>query len=221
MKIFFNDKKIYWALIVAILIIPGITFAAPTALISLISIAESIINALFPIMIAAAILVFGYNIAKYLTSRDLSEQGLYKQGIWNSLLAVFILFVIFGLIKVLARSLGIPNLGVDIGIADPSGNVTGSGGIATFRQIAFGVSRFISERIIPILIAVAVLFFMGNVVVSMTKNDQEAERTKLNAYLRWGIVALFVILTVFSLVGLVTGSLFGTRAVIPQFQTTE
>jgi uncharacterized membrane protein YjfL (UPF0719 family) len=65
------------------------------------------------------------------------------------------------------------------------------------------------------------LFFIGNIIISMSKSDVEAERTKLNQYMKWGILALFLLLTLFSVVSLFTGSLFGTGAVIPQFPTSE
>lgn len=206
----------------AVLIVPAFAFAQePSTVIKLVSLVETIISTLFPIVTAVAILVFGYNIGKYMTSKTQADQNVYKSGIVNSLIALFIVFVLFGLIRVLANSLGIPSLGVDITVADPSGLGGGSGGISTFRNIALTISEFISVRVIPILIACATLFFLGNVVVSMSKSDVEAERTKLNAYLKWGVLALFVLLTLFSIVGFFTGSLFGTAAVIPQFPTSE
>lgn len=204
------------------LVLPGITFAAAQPIVNLVSMIESIFSALFPLAIAAGVLVFGYNIFNYLRSKDLADQNLFKGGIINSLSALFVLFVFFGLIKVLARSLGIPELGVDLGTANNSDAfATASGGIATFRNIALQISKFVSQRIIPLMIAAGILFFMGNTVIAMTKGDQEKEREELNKYLRWGLLALFVLFTAISLVGFLTGSFFGTRPLIPQFETSE
>jgi magnesium-transporting ATPase (P-type) len=205
-----------------ILMLPGVTFAVAQPIISLVSLLESIITALFPIIIAFGILVFGYNIFNYLRSKDLANQNLYKGGIINSLGALFILFVFYGVIKVVARSLGIPELGVDLGTANNTDAfASASGGIATLRNIALQIAKFTSERVIPIMIAIGILFFMGNTVIAMTKGDQEKEREELNKYLRWGLLALFVLFTAISLVGFLTGSFFGTRPLIPQFETSE
>jgi hypothetical protein len=209
-------------ILVVVLLVPMIAFAdTPTVILDIVGFADVIIKAIFPILTALGILAFGYNIGKYLTSKDIVDQNVYKAGILNSLFALFIMFVIVGLITVLANSLGIPSLGLDISVADKSGLVGGSGGIGTFRNYALGIARFLTQRIIPILIACALMFFLGNLVISMTKSNVEAERTKMNDYLKWGILALFVLLTLFSIIGMVTGSLFGTGAIIPQFQTTE
>jgi hypothetical protein len=154
---------------------------------------------------------------KYLTSKNLSDQNLYKSGMWNSLIALLIMFIVIGLVRVLAKSLGVPVLGTDIGIS--TGQIVVNDGISSFRDIALTISRFASQRIIPIMVGGALLFFLGNIVISVTKSDSDEERVKTNAYLKWGIVALFILLTFFGVVSLFTGSLFGTKAVIPQFQT--
>ena len=217
-----NISKASLLLSMMVLIMPVIAFAdTPTVILDIVGFADTVIKAIFPILTALGILAFGYNIAKYLTSKDIVDQNVYKAGILNSLFALFIMFVIVGLITVLANSLGIPALGVDISVADKSGLVGGSGGIGTFRNYALGIARFLTQRIIPILIACALMFFLGNIVISMTKSNVEAERTKMNDYLKWGILALFLLLTLFSIIGMVTGTFFGQGAIIPQFQTSE
>jgi magnesium-transporting ATPase (P-type) len=204
-----------------VLLIPGVTFAVAQPIVNLVVLIESIFTALFPIIVAFGVLVFGYNIFNYIRSSDLANQNLYKGGIINSLIALFVIFTFFGMIKILSTSLGIPQLGVDLGTANNTDAFAeGSGGIATVRNISLRIAKFTSQRVIPIMVAGAVLFFMGNTVISMTKSDQEKEREELNKYLRWGLLALFVLFTAISLVGFLTGSFFGTKPLIPQFQTS-
>ncbi len=208
-------------LFATVLMVPQVTHAQSTAITNLVSMVQNIITALFPILVAAGILMFGYNITKFLLSQDQKDQNLYKKGIWNSLIALFIVFVFVGIITTLANSLGIGALGQDITTSSPAGTTAGTaGGISTFRNISLSIAKFGSQKIVPIMIAVSLLFFIGNIVISMAKSDNENERTKLNKYILWGILALFVLLTLFSIVGIFTGSLFGTGAVIPQFPTS-
>lgn len=210
-----NNKTI-GAIAVLAIIVPQVTFAA-NAIVSFVAFLERMVSALFPLMVAAAILAVGWNLVRYLSSKISTDQDVYKAGILNSLLGAFVIFITVGLIKVLAGAIGV-NLGDAIGVADNSG--LGMGAPGSFRYIALTVAKFISNRIVPIMIACAMLFFFGNIIVSMTKSNVEEERTKLNEYMKWGILALFLILTLFSVVGLFTGSFFGIGAIIPQFQTS-
>jgi hypothetical protein len=203
-------------IVLGLVMIPAVSFAA-NAIVSAVTLIETLMSAAFPIVTALGIVAFGYNVMKYLTSKNLSDQNLYKSGMWNSLIALLIMFIVIGLVRVLAKSLGVPVLGTDIGIS--TGQIVVNDGISSFRDIALTISRFASQRIIPIMVGGALLFFLGNIVISVTKSDSDEERVKTNAYLKWGIVALFILLTFFGVVSLFTGSLFGTKAVIPQFQT--
>lgn len=200
------------------LLVPQVSFAAPNVLVSFVSFLQRIITALFPIMTAAGFLAVGYNLIKFLSSKTSTDQSIYKTGIINSFVGLLVIFILFGLIKILAGTLGIASLGAPIGVADPSGSGLGRQG--SFRYIIFSSTNFISSRLVPVLSASAVLFFFGNIIISMTKTDQEAERTKLNNYLVWGILAILILFTLFSIVGLFSGSLFGTAAIIPQFRTS-
>jgi hypothetical protein len=212
-----NSTAFNFSLIMVGLMVVPVVASAASAIVNFVTFIETLMSAAFPILTGLGIVVFGYNVMKYLTSKNLSDQNLYKAGIWNSLIALFIIFVLFGLIRVVANSLGIPVLGTDIGIA--TGKIGDGNGITSFREIALTIARFGAQRFIPIMIGGAVLFFIGNIVISMTKSDNEEERTNMNAYLKWGFIALFVLLTFFGIVSLFTGSLFGTKAIIPQFQT--
>lgn len=216
MKPFSLNNKTIGAIAVLAVIVPQITFAA-NAIVSFVAFLERMINALFPLMVAAAILAVGWNLIRYLSSKTSTDQDIYKAGILNSVLGLFVIFITVGLINVLAKSIGV-DLGATIGVADDSG--LGMGAPGSFRYIALTVAKFLSARVVPIMIACAMLFFFGNIIVSMTKSNVEEERTKLNEYMKWGILALFLLLTLFSVVGLFTGSFFGIGAIIPQFATS-
>lgn len=187
-------------------------------IVQVVTMLEAVVTALFPIIVTLAIIAFAYNIGRYLSSKDLADQSVFKAGIINSFYALFVIFTVFGTVKILAQTLGIPSLAESITIANESG-LGGNGG-KNFRDYAFIVARFLSQRVVPLMISGAVLVFFSNIAISMTKSDSETERTNLNAYLRWGVLAIFILLTLFSIVNLFTGTFFGTQAFIPQFPTS-
>ncbi len=220
-KIFLYNHILKNALVLAgvLMVIPLATSAASNTIISLVDFLEKFFSAIFPIVIAFAVLVFGYNIFKYMSSQDLADKNIYKGGIVQSLFAMLILFIFYGIIKVVAESLGI---GPDSNLINTArdSEAFATGGTMSFRNLALTIARFGSDRILPLMVAGGILFFMGNVVISMTKTDQEGERTNMNWYLRWGMLALFILFTAFGLIGFFTGTFFGSKPMIPQFRTS-
>jgi hypothetical protein len=216
-------NKYTWGIRAALMgiLIPSFVFAQPAQpnfIVQLVGLVEAVITALFPIVVTLAVLAFAFNTGKYLASKNIADQSVYKAGIINSFIGLFVIFTVFGIAKILAQSLGIPGLGEGITIADPSG--LGTSGTASIRDYILLIAKFLSQRIVPVMISVGILIFFSNIAISMTKTDSDTERTNLNAYLRWGILAIFVLLALFSIVNLFTGTFFGTRAFIPQFPTS-
>ncbi len=71
-----------------------------------------------------------------------------------------------------------------------------------------------------LLVAVAVIFIIWNVVWYMVKGNDPEARGKAGQSIMWGIVGLFIILSIWGLVGILTGT-FRTRTpstAIPQIQ---
>ncbi len=66
-------------------------------------------------------------------------------------------------------------------------------------------------KLIPILIAVGLLFFIWGLVQFMMSGGDETAKTKAKAHMVWGVIALFVMVSVWGLVGLL-GKLTGIKA---------
>ena len=66
--------------------------------------------------------------------------------------------------------------------------------------------------------ALALFFFIWGIVKYVSAGDSEAKRTESVQTITYGLVALFVLIVVWSLVGLLQESLLGSRSLnIPQF----
>ena len=99
-------------------------------------------------------------------------------------------------------------------LAVPATSYAASAG-QTFKSIVDSITSFIGNSIIPILVIVAIILFFWNLIQFLTHMDNEKEREKFRKYSVNALIALFVIFTVWGIVGIATKIFFGTGAFIP------
>jgi hypothetical protein len=83
---------------------------------SVIDFIERMMTGLFPLISAGLILTFGYLVFMFLKSPDLEKKDQYKGMLIKAIIAIFLWFTLFGLIKVLASVVGVDvgeNVGAD------------------------------------------------------------------------------------------------------------
>lgn len=91
-------------------LIPGsVAFAAGNTLQSLITDVQDVITSLFPILVGIAVLFFFYEIIMLITKGkdDPKKKADAITGIIYSLVAIFIMLTFFGLVKILASTVGV------------------------------------------------------------------------------------------------------------------
>jgi len=71
------------------------------------------------------------------------------------------------------------------------------------------------EAVIPLLFTLATAGFIWGVVQFFIYPDNEEKRKKSKSFMLWGIIALFVMVSVWGLVGILTDT-FGIKVLIPQ-----
>ncbi|HEY4493776.1 MAG TPA: hypothetical protein VJB98_04130 [Candidatus Paceibacterota bacterium] len=86
-----------------------------------------------------------------------------------------------------------------------------------------GVGMSILGLLIPLIIGLGLVYFIWGLVQFIGKAGDEAGRTEGKAKMLWGIIAIFVIVSVWGLVGILRESFFGGGAdktpPPPQFQS--
>ncbi len=83
--------------------------------------------------------------------------------------------------------------------------------------LTFGTC-LINSSVVPLLFAVAIICFLWGVVMYIKSADNEVERKKGQEFIIWGILGLFVMISIWGLVKIL-GNTFGIQTVIPQLQT--
>jgi hypothetical protein len=76
----------------------------------------------------------------------------------------------------------------------------------------------IYSSIIPLLFSLAVAGFIWGVIQYFLNPENEENRKKGKSYMLWGIVSLFVMISMWGLVAVI-GNTFGIGTVIPQLKT--
>lgn len=91
----------------------------------------------------------------------------------------------------------------------------------TIRDILNGIGTFVSGTIMPILVGLAILFFLYNLIYFILKSDNEQERATFRNYMINSLFALFILVTMWGIVGLGTRTFFNSKPFIPQLPTED
>lgn len=87
--------------------------------------------------------------------------------------------------------------------------------LKTLGHIINWASCTLIKSVVPLLFSLAVAGFIWGVVQYVLNADNEEKRKKGKSYMMWGIIALFVMISMWGLVGVLTKT-FGIQTLIPQ-----
>ncbi len=97
----------------------------------------------------------------------------------------------------------------------------GAGG-GVINAFVVSATDYINKNIIPILVAIAVLVFFYNLIFFIFNSSNEKEREEFKKYSLNSILALFILLCVWGIIGIFTHTFFnGKNPVIPQLPTSD
>ena len=92
---------------------------------------------------------------------------------------------------------------------------------ASFRDIVLGIGKFLTGTIVPIVVALGVVYFLWNLVHYVINMDNEKEREQFKKYTINSVIGIFVMLSLWGIITIFTGIVFNSRPIIPQFPTGE
>lgn len=91
---------------------------------------------------------------------------------------------------------------------------------SSIREIINNVGSFLSSRLMPIIVTIAVIVFMWNIGQFILNMDNEKQREQFRNYSVNAILALFILLSLWGIIGIATGTFFDKKPLIPQFPTS-
>jgi len=95
------------------------------------------------------------------------------------------------------------------------------GGLGSFRDLINTIGGLITKYVIPFLVAIAILYFLWNIIHFVSSMGNEKEREEFKKYSINGIIALFILLSVWGIIGIFSTTLFNKTPGIPQFPTSS
>jgi hypothetical protein len=87
--------------------------------------------------------------------------------------------------------------------------------LKTLGNIVNWASCTLVKTVVPFLFTLASVAFIWGIIQYFLNPDNEEKRKKGKSYMIWGIVALFVMISMWGLVGILTDT-FGIKTLIPQ-----
>ena len=98
---------------------------------------------------------------------------------------------------------------------------SGTASNLSFRSIVSSVISFLDHVLMPLLVALGVIYFIVNIIYYLYNMDNEAKRTEFRKYTINAILALFILLSLWGIIGLATTTLFNHGPVVPQLPTDD
>lgn len=92
-------------------------------------------------------------------------------------------------------------------------------GVDSFASLVALLMQYVA-MLIPFVIALTVLVFLWGIFKLVFSGDSDAAVTEGKKFMTWGIVSLFVMVSVWGLVRIFTATFFGNQLFIPQLRSS-
>jgi hypothetical protein len=121
---------------------------------------------------------------------------------------IFTLASVFGLVPFLTFAADTTAEAVDV-----CSNLKGP--FKSIAQIFNWASCTLIKSVVPFLFTLATAAFIYGIIQYFINPDNEEKRKKGKSYMIWGIIALFVMISMWGLVGVLSNT-FGVKTFVPQ-----
>jgi uncharacterized membrane protein len=91
----------------------------------------------------------------------------------------------------------------------------GAGGIKSLTDLINFFTCTLVNAVVPLLVALAVVGFVYGIIKYFLNPDNEEKRKDGKSFMLWGLVTLFVIVSIWGLVGILSGTFLDGTTVLP------
>jgi hypothetical protein len=189
---------------------------------------HQILNSIIPALIALGVLFFVWGVVSYMIGADEEQKKKGKDKIIYGIIGLAVIAGMWGLVNIIVTTFGLEGQTVNISAVTTSLDNANRGGQCPFnstnpkfQDLMRYVTCTISVSVIPLIFAVATLMFIWGVVQYVINTEDEAKKSKGRQFMIWGIIALAVMVSVWGLVSILSGT-FGIDTVfIPEVRSKK
>jgi hypothetical protein len=170
----------------------------------------TLFKAILPVLVSLGVIYFIWGMVQYFIGDSEEAKKTGRDRIVYAIIGLAVIVSLWGLVTILGQTLGLNNNTVPTLPTTVQG--TGVGGcpaIVNFADLLdFGVC-IINNSVIPLIFSIAiVMFFWGAVKFFIIDADEESKREQGKQFMLWSIIALAVMIGIWSLVNIL-GATFG------------
>lgn len=184
---------------------------------------HQILNSIIPVLLSLGVLYFVWGVVQYVIAGGEEAKKKGRDHIIYGIIGLAVIVSLFGLVNIVVDTFKIGGQSLSVPSLAPTTTSASSGDACNLPdnpkiQNVFGyVTCLINNSIIPLMFALAIAFFIWGVIQFLILGaGEEAKRTQGRQHMIWGIVALAVMLGVWSLVSILGGSFGINTSVLPQ-----
>jgi len=188
----------------------------------------NILNMVIPFLVGLAVIIFVWGVILFVISDDEEAKTKGRDRIIFGIIGLAVIIGLWGLVRIVNTTFGIDNSSSKIAVDFIQSNSTliqkasGNCDLSTIAHPKLGDvlnygTCLISNSVVPLIFALAVLLFVWGVVQYVINSDEEAKKEKGRQFMIWGIVALAVMVSVWGIVR-IFGQTFNINYAIPQVQ---
>ncbi|GEM_PF-3082221 len=216
-RVVFRNFRNHFFPIVVSLLLCGIFFSPMTAsqtwavttfavdAISLIAILQNIVDALIPFLIGLAVMLIVYGILGYISkTADEEKRTEAKNFILWGIFGIFIMVSVWGLVNILFYTFNLDTSNTVVtDIYKPK--VISTEAPTTLVELIDRVNS-IGSYVIPFLIGIGVFIVLLGIVNYIRQGDNEEKRAEGRMFIIWGVISIFIMLSIWGLVNILVKS---------------
>lgn len=181
---------------------------------------QRILNSLVPLLLALGVVYFVFGVVQYVIAGGDEAKKKGRDHVINGIIGLTVIVALWGVVGLVVSTFDLGNTTFNTPQLTPltvDGSSCSLDGNPKFQDVLCYATRIINDSIIPLMFALAVVYFVWGVIQFVILGaGEETKRTQGRQHMIWGIIALAVMIGVWALVGILGGTFGINTSVLPQ-----
>ena len=179
-----------------------------------------LLNSIVPILLALGVAYFVWGVVQYVIAGGEEAKKKGKDHVIYGIIGLTIIVALWGIVGLVVSTFDIGEQAFTTPSLAPlavEGSCSLNGSNTKLQDVLCYATRIINDSIIPLMFALAVAYFIWGVIQFVILGaGEEAKRTQGKQHMIWGVIALAVMLGIWTLVGILGGTFGIDTSVLPQ-----